>query len=119
MIFVVILFVVLAFITGYIRWKWDKTKDFQDVIRPLLKIHGLNFTRSEYPGLFQVGPFKKVTIEIGKPQINNGAIQYERTHYRKVFVTKENGEQIEIWAKIETGWFKKPSVIFDPLLEEV
>ena len=79
----------------------------------------MKYIKSEYPGLFKVGPFKKFEIEIGKPQINNGTVRYERTYYRKVTALKNSKTEVEIWAKIETGWFKENSVEFNPRLKNV
>jgi hypothetical protein len=116
---VIIIFFLIATLHAWIKWTINKKKDFKNVLIPELKRYGLRFISSEYPGLFKVGPFKKFEIHIGKPQINNGAIQYEKTYYRKVTVLTPDNISKEVWAKIETGWFKETSVEFIPDLKEI
>lgn len=73
----------------------------------------------KYPGLFKVGPFKKFEISFGKPQINGGAIQYERTYYRIVELKTEKDKTHKIWARIDTNWFKETKVEFIPKLDKL
>ena len=115
------IFLVICIITffGWLNWQFNKSKNFRNLIEPKLEKVGMKYLKSEYPGLFKVGPFKKFEIEIGKPQINNGTVRYERTYYRKVTALKNNKTEVEIWAKIETGWFKENSVEFNPKLKNV
>lgn len=54
--------------------------------------------------------FKKFKIEIGKPQINNGPIQYEKRYYRKITVITSNKKEVKVWVKIDTSWFKEDFV---------
>lgn len=97
----------------------DKSKDFSKEIEAELKKHGFKFVSSQYPGLFKVGPFKKVEITIGKPQINNGTVQYENRYYRIVeFRTKDNRTE-RTWAKIDTSWFKETQIEFKPRLSMI
>lgn len=112
-------FILVTPILIYIRWKVGTKKNFDHLIDKKLYRHGLKLLKSEYPGIFNVGPFPKFKIEPGKPQINNGAIQYERTYFRKLQVLKSNKEKIEVWAKIETSWFKDTTVEFKPNLNEI
>jgi len=115
------IFLVICIITffGWLDWQFNKSKNFRNLIEPQLEKAGMKYIKSEYPGLFKVGPFKKFEIEIGKPQINNGTVRYERTYFRKVTALKNNKTEVEIWAKIETGWFKENSVEFNPRLKNV
>ena len=102
-----------------IKWFTDKSKDFGDIIQTELEKHGLKYVKSRYPGLFKVGPFKKFEITVGKPLINNGAIQYDHTYYRIVELkTKTNRTEL-IWAKIDTNWFKETNIDFRPRLSEL
>jgi hypothetical protein len=78
---ILIVFIIVAIPLGlYINQESNKSKDFSDLIEIALKKHGLHFVSSTYPGLFKVGPFKKFEITIGKPVINDGAIQYDHTY---------------------------------------
>jgi len=104
---------------GYLNWQSEKSKDFRELIEPQLEKYGMKYIKAEYPGIFKVGPFKKFEIEIGKPQINNGAVRYEKRYYRKITVLANNKKEIEIWAKIDTGWFKEDSVEFNPELKKI
>lgn len=111
------IFILTASALIYLRW-WTGTKrDFNPFFKQQLAKFGLTLMTSEYPGLFKVGPFKKFEIEFGKPQINGGVIRYERTYYRKIKAKMKNGNEIEIWAKIETGWFKETTVEYIPKLK--
>ena len=109
----------LSIIIGLLRWSLNKRKDFKDIIEPKLKLHRLKFVSSVYPGLFNVGPFKKIEFEFGKPQLNNGTIQYEHTYYRKITIMTTENVHKEIWAKIETSWFKDTTVEYNPELNEI
>jgi hypothetical protein len=115
------IFLTICIITffGWLDWQSNKSKNFRNLIEPQLEKVGMKYIKSEYPGLFKVGPFKKFEIEIGKPQINNGTVRYEKTYYRKVTALKNNKTEVEIWAKIETGWFKENSIEFNPRLKNV
>ncbi|GAB5473778.1 MAG: hypothetical protein Mars2KO_18770 [Maribacter sp.] len=100
------------------QWISDSSKDFSDIIALELKKHGLKYVGSSYPGLFKVGPFKKFEITIGKPTINEGAIRYDNTYYRIVeFKTKTNRTK-QVWAKIDTNWFKDTTIEFKPRLSK-
>ena len=90
----------------YVKWFSDSSKDFSELIESKLKTKGIKFVSSTYPGLFKVGPFKKFEISIGKPQINDGTIQYENTYYRMIELKTKNDTTKIIWAKIDTSWFK-------------
>ena len=115
-----ILLIPIVIIIGlFIQWISDSAKDFSDIIELELKTKGIKFISSKYPGLFKVGPFKKFEVSIGKPQINDGAIQYENTYYRIVEVKTKNNTTIKIWAKIDTNWFKDTKIEFKPSLSEI
>lgn len=99
-----ILFIVLGIIVGLsIKWYADKKTNFRDLIEAHLNQNELKYISSTYPGLFRVGPFKMFEISIGKPQINNGTVQYEKTYYRIVALKTKNNLTREVWAKIETS----------------
>ena len=117
--FLILLFVCLVIIIGWLNWQLDKKKDFRSLIEPKLERFGMKYIKSEYPGIFKVGPFKKFEIEIGKPQINNGTIRYEKTYYRKITVLTKTKKQVEVWGKIETSWFKESAIKFNPKLKNI
>ena len=117
--FLILLFIGLSIILGWLNWQLNKKKDFKSLIEPELEKFGLKYIKSEYPGIFKVGPFKKFEIEIGKPQINNGAIQYEKTYYRKITALTKTKREVEVWSKIETSWFKESVVEFNPKLKNI
>lgn len=117
--FLILLIVCVISFFGWLDWQFNKKKDFRNLIEPQLEKFGMKYIKSEYPGIFKVGPFKKFEIEIGKPQINNGTVQYEKTYYRKVTTLVNNKSEVEIWAKIETGWFKEDSIEFIPKLKNL
>ncbi len=117
--FLILFIVCISAILGWLNWHLDKRKDFRELIEPQLERFGMKYIKSEYPGIFKVGPFKKFEIKIGKPQINNGTIIYEKTYYRKITALANYNSEVEIWAKIETGWFKNKSVEFNPKLKNI
>ncbi len=117
---ILIVFIIVAIPLGlYINQESNKSKDFSDLIEIALKKHGLHFVSSTYPGLFKVGPFKKFEITIGKPVINDGAIQYDHTYYRIVELKTKHQQTKKVWAKIETNWFKDTHIEFKPSLSEI
>lgn len=116
---IVIIFIIISLGLFYIRYKIDAQRNFDELLKKELKPHGFQLVKSEYPGLFKVGPFKKIEVEVGKPQINHGAIRYERSYYRKLQILTDKNQQIEVWAKIETGWFKSATADFIPDLNGV
>ena len=116
---IVIIFIIITLGLFYIRYKIDARRNFDELLKKELKPHGFQLVKSEYPGLLKVGPFKKIEVEIGKPQINRGAIQYERTYYRKLQILTNKNQQVQVWAKIETGWFKSATADFIPNLNEI
>ena len=103
----------------YVHWMRQKSKDFTGIIEAELKKNELRFVSSTYPGLFKVGPFSRFEISIGKPQINNGAIQYEKSYYRIVEVKTKGNQNETVWAKIETSWFKDTQIEFIPSLSSI
>ena len=117
--FLILLIVCISLVLGWLNWQRDKRKDFRKLIEPQLERYGMKYVKAEYPGIFKVGPFKKFEIEIGKPQINDGTIQYEKRYYRKITAIAKNKKVVEVWAKIDTGWFKEDSVEFNPRLNNI
>ena len=101
------------------QWITDKSKSFSDIIEIELKKHGLEYVNSSYPGLFKVGPFKKFVIKIGSPTINDGAIRYDNTYYRIVELKTKTNQTKQVWAKIETNWFKDTRIEFNPSLSKL
>ena len=99
-------------ISLYIAWITDSSKDFKDIVEVELKKKGFKLISLTYPGLFKVGPFKKIEVSFGKPKINDGAIQYEKTYYRIAEVKTLKNKTNKIWVKIETSWFKESKVEF-------
>lgn len=117
--FLIPLILSIWFALWWLNWQHNKRKDFRKLIEPKLEQYGLKYIKEEYPGIFKVGPFKKFEIEIGKPQINDGTIQYEKSYYRKITVLANNKKEVEVWAKIDTSWFKDDTVEFSPKLKNI
>ncbi len=117
--FLILFFICISAVLGWLNWLNNKEKDFRNLIEPEIEKFGLKYINSEYPGLFKVGPFKKFEVQFGKPQINGGTIRYEKTYYRKITASNKNNKAIEIWAKIETSWFKEVSVEYNPKLKSI
>jgi len=114
-----VIFLIAIPIGIFIKWLIDKSADFSGLIAKELKKEGLELLNSSYPGLFKVGPFKKVEIKIGKPLIYVGAVKHERTFYRIVEVKTKNNRKEQVWAKIDTNWFKGTKIVFKPRLSEI
>lgn len=106
-------------ISLFIKWLSDSSKDFTDLIKAELETKGMKLISLTYPGLFKVGPFKKFEISFGKPQINDGAVQYEKTYYRVVELETKRNRTKKVWVKIETSWFKETQIEFNPKLSEI
>ncbi|WP_432670639.1 hypothetical protein [Flavobacterium sp. SM2513] len=117
--FVLLLIVCILAFLGWINWQHEKSKDFRKLLEPQLERYGMEYVKAEYPGIFKVGPFKKFEIEIGTPQINNGTIQYEKRYYRKITAITKKKKVVQVWAKIDTSWFKDDSVEFNPRLNSI
>ena len=115
-IFIILILISLNLIN---KWVKDSSKDLSGFIEPKLKSRGFKMISCTYPGLFKVGPFKKIEWSIGKPQINNGNIQYEYTYYRIVKFKTNNNVTAKVWAKIETNWFKETKIEFKPKLSGI
>tara|TARA_B100000809_G_C14858869_1_gene431108 strand:+ start:114 stop:488 length:375 start_codon:yes stop_codon:yes gene_type:complete len=113
----ILIFISGAFFLVIVRYYIGKNKKFDDLIKPMLKKNDLKLIDIKYPGLFKVGPFPRFEISFGKPQINNGAIHYEKSYYRIMSVTTKTKEIVNVWVKIETSWFKKTKIEFKPSLE--
>ncbi len=84
------------------RHRRDHRKDFE----PILNTHGLTFVSARWPGRFNVGPFPKIEIEIGRPQSRIGGIRGEYDEYRIVTVQDSKGKNHELWAKLEFELFR-------------
>ena len=85
----------------YRRHRRDHRKDLE----PILKAHGLAFMSARWPGRFNVGPFPKFEIEVGRPQSRVGGIRGEYDEYRIVTVQDSKGKIHELWAKLEFELF--------------
>lgn len=81
-------------------------RDNRDDIEPILAVHGLTFVSARWPGMFKVGPFPKVEIEVGRPQSRAGGIRGEYDEYRIVTVHDSQGKIHELWAKLEFELFR-------------
>ena len=79
------------------RHRRDHRKDFE----PVLKTHGLTFVSARWPGRFNVGPFPKFEIEVGRPQSRVGGIRGDYDEYRIVTVQDSQGKLHELWANLE------------------
>ncbi len=112
-------FILLAVLILFINWKYDSTKDFSELIQVELRKNGMKLVSSKYPGIFKVGPFEKVKISIGKPLINDGAIQYEKSYIRLVKLETKTKKVQEVWVRISTHWFKETKIEFRPQLSDI
>ncbi len=81
-------------------------RDHRDDIEPILAVHGLTFVSVRWPGMFKVGPFPNVEIEVGRPQSRAGGIRGEYDEYRIVTVHDSQGKIHELWAKLEFELFR-------------
>ena len=91
---------VQVLITHRRHWR-DHRKDLE----PILKTHGLTFVSARWPGSFNVGPFPKFEIEVGRPQSRVGGIRGEYDEYRIVTVQDSQGKLHELWANLEFELF--------------
>lgn len=92
----------VQFVVSYRRHRRDHRQDLE----PMLKSHGLTFISAKWPGLFKVGPFPKVEVEVGRPQSRFGGIRGEYDEYRVVTVKDSQGNRFEIWARLEFELFR-------------
>ena len=90
------------FVVSYRRHRRDHRQDLE----PILNSHGLTFISAKWPGLFKVGPFPKVEVEVGRPQSRFGGIRGEYDEYRVVTVKDSQGNRFEIWARLEFELFR-------------
>ncbi len=116
-LFILLIILVSVFFMIALR-KSDSKKSFRSVIEPQLKEHNLKYISEEDSGL-NTGPFPSVEIKIGAPQIRIFGMNMERSVYRIVTIENSNGNQGEIWAKIDLSGIFKPKVEFRPPLNEV
>ena len=114
-----VLFILLAILVLFISWKYDSSKDFSQLIQVELRKNNMKLVNLKYPGIFKVGPFEKIKITVGKPLINDGAIQYEKSYIRLVKLETNNKKVHEVWVKISTHWFKETKVEFRPQLSDL
>lgn len=110
---ILIISVVIA-VSILIKWISDSSKDFFELIETELKSKGMKLISCTYPGIFKVGPFEKFEISIGKPQINGGAIEYEKNYYRIVELKTKSNKTKKVWVKITINWFKETKIEFKP-----
>ncbi len=84
------------------RHRRDHRKDLE----PILKAPGLAFVSARWPGRFNVGPFPKFEIEVGRPQSRAMGIRGEYDEHRIVTVHDLQGKIHELWAKLEFEVFR-------------
>ena len=92
----------VQFVVSYRRHRRDHRQDLE----PMLKSHGLTFISAKWPGLFKVGPFPKVQVEVGRPKSRFVGIRGEYDEYRVVTVKDSQGNRFEIWARLEFELFR-------------
>ncbi len=90
------------FLITHHRHRRNHRKDLE----PILAKHGLTFVSARWPGMFKVGPFPKVEIEVGRPQSRVGGIRGEYDTYRIVTVQDSNRNIHELWVKLEFELFR-------------
>jgi len=119
-IFLLILIISIVIALSFLMiWISDSSKDFFELIELELRSKGMKLSSCSYPGLFKVGPFEKISISIGKPQINKGAIQYEKTYFRIIELKTKNNKTKKIWVKITKNWFNETKIEFKPKLSQI
>ena len=84
------------------RHRRDHRKDVESI----LAAHGLTFVSAKWPGMFNVGPFPKFGVEVGRPQSRVGGIRGEYDEYRIVTARDSEGNTHELWAKLEYELFR-------------
>lgn len=80
-------------------------RDYRKDLEPILVKHELTFVSARWPGMFKVGPFPKIEIEIGRPQSRAGGIRGEYDVYRIVTVQDAKRNIHKLWAKLEFELF--------------
>lgn len=81
-------------------------RDHRTHLEPILATHGLTFVSARWPGMFKVGPFPKLEIEVGRPRSRVGGIRGEYDEFRIVTVQDAQGNIHELWAKLEFELFR-------------
>jgi hypothetical protein len=81
-------------------------RDHRKDVESILAAHGITFVSARWPGMFNVGPFPKFEIEVGRPQSRVGGIRGEYDEYRFVTVRDSEGNIHELWAKLEFELFR-------------
>jgi len=114
-----ILFFLLVILVLFVNWKLDSSKDFSELVQVELRKNNMKLISLKYPGIFKVGPFEKFKISVGKPLINDGAIQYDKSYIRLVKLQTNTNKTHEVWVKIKTHWFKETKVEFRPELSDL
>jgi hypothetical protein len=81
-------------------------RDHRQEFESILAAHGLTYVSARWPGMFNVGPFPKFEIEVGRPQSRFGGIRGEYDEYRIVTVRDSEGHIHNLWAKLEFELFR-------------
>lgn len=88
------------------RHQRDHSKDLE----PVLAAHGLIFMSARWPGMFNVGPFPKVEIQVGGSQSRVGGIRGEYDEYRIVTAQDSQDNIHVLWARLEFEFFRLRSI---------
>ncbi len=80
-------------------------RDYREYLEPILASHGVRFVSAEWPGFFNVGPFPKFEVEVGRPQSRVLGFSGEYDVYKIVTFRDSEGRTHEIWANLEFEMF--------------
>ena len=81
-------------------------RDLTQYLEPPLRECGVTFISAVYPGLFKVGPFPKIEIEVGRPQTSIAGTRGEYDEYRIVSFKDSEGRVYQLWAIVEFEMFQ-------------
>jgi hypothetical protein len=102
-----------------VRVRARRKKDYRDIIEPELRQYGYEFISSTTPSLFDVGPFPKLSLEVGGVQTKTPVGRGEYTEYR-IVQFKKLGDGIEkvSWIKLDFSAFQFDSAEWKPELRQ-
>ena len=83
--------------------------DLSQYLEPPLQTCGMTFISAIYPGLFNVGPFPKFEVTVGRATTVNGT-RGEYSEYRIVNFKDSAGRDYQLWALVEFEAFEFKNV---------
>ena len=118
-IILIVLIIFIFIILFSVQFILYKNKDFSHEISTQLRKHKFKYSKSYYPGLFKIGPYKTdpIEFEIGTVQIQGA--NHKSSYYRIVELQTDTNQNKQTWAKITTNWFKPTKIEFRPSLSSL